>query len=64
MTYASVGHTDAMFFQFFEAQDVAPAMSPSEVARETEAQLELIRSEMNETLGRSPTEPLESRTEH
>lgn len=46
ITHASVGHTDAMFFQFFEAEGQPLALAPAEVAREVDAQLAVILDEM------------------
>lgn len=45
VTHASVGHTDAMFFQFFQADQDREPLSGAEVAEEAGHQLELIRSE-------------------
>ena len=50
VTHASVGHTDAMFFQFFEEDADSVTMSGAEVAAEAEAQLEAIRRELQEIL--------------
>ncbi len=56
VTHASVGHTDALFFQFFEADGDSVTMSVAEVAEEAEAQLELIGREWQEILNDvSPT---------
>ncbi len=46
VTHASVGHTDAMFFHFFERDSDVPPMSPESVAEEATAQLELIAREL------------------
>lgn len=46
VTHASVGHTDTLFFQFFEAEGQPLALAPDEVAREVETQLEVILGEM------------------
>ena len=54
----------AMFFQFFEAEDTPVAMSNVDVARETDAQLELIREEMAAILEPTPSHALESTREH
>jgi hypothetical protein len=51
ITYASVGHTDAMFFQLLEASG-AGASTPEEAAEEADAQLRVIREELEERLGR------------
>ncbi len=50
VTHASVGHTDALFFQFFEADGESVTMSVAEVAEEVEAQLDLIGREWHEIL--------------
>lgn len=55
VTHASVGHTDAMFFQFFEEDSDSVTMSGAEVAAEAEAQLEVIRHELEEILGPDST---------
>ena len=47
---ASVGHTDAMFFEFFERDDETPAPSPPSVASEAAAQLDAITEELVEAL--------------
>ncbi len=64
VTHASVGHTDAMFFQFFEADNAPVAMSDVEVAREADAQLDLIREDMAAILEPTPSQALESTREH
>lgn len=46
ITHASVGHTDAMFFQFFEPEGKIRTLSAEEVAREVDAQLAVILDEM------------------
>lgn len=53
VTHASVGHTDAMFFQLLESHDTPVEMAPEVVAQEADAQLELIREEMEAILGRA-----------
>jgi hypothetical protein len=50
VTHASVGHTDAMFFQFFQADGSAGLLSGDDVAEEAEAQLAVIRDEVKEIL--------------
>lgn len=50
VTHASVGHTDALFFQFFEADGDSVTTSVAEVAEEAEAQLDLIGREWQEIL--------------
>ena len=64
ITRASVGHTGAMFFQFFEAREVSVGLSPDEVAREADAQLELIQEETAAILGSTPAGRVDTSTEH
>lgn len=55
VTYTSVGHTDALFFQFFEADGAGPALlSGEDVAEEAEAQFEGMREEMRMILQDAP----------
>jgi hypothetical protein len=56
VTHASVGHTDALFFQFFEAQDAPLENSPGDVVREAEAQLALVEEELAQILEITPAE--------
>lgn len=49
VTHASVGHTDAMFFQLLGAEE-RDAADPRSFADETEAQLAGIRTELTELL--------------
>lgn len=51
VTHASVGHTDAMFFQFFEAPEAHVAKTPEEIVREAEAQLALVEEELESLVG-------------
>jgi hypothetical protein len=63
VTHASVGHTDAMFFQFFQADDREP-LSEADVAEEAGHQLELIRSEFSKVcahLSATASEPARER---
>ena len=46
LTHASVGHTDAMFFQLLEADGGPEATSVAEVADEVEAQLAALTAEL------------------
>jgi hypothetical protein len=50
VTHASVGHTDAMFFQFFGGEEAIDAVSDVDVAAEAEAQLETVRGQVQEIL--------------
>lgn len=55
VTHTSVGHTDALFFQFFEGDGVsAPVLSGDEVADEAERQLAEIRAEGEDILRQAP----------
>ena len=54
VTHASVGHTDAMFFQFFETDGVAPA-SATDIAGEAERELEAIHAELTAILAHEPS---------
>lgn len=54
VTHASVGHTDAMFFQFFEADGAAPA-SQADIAGEAERELETIHAEVAAILAHEPS---------
>lgn len=55
VTHTSVGHTDALFFQFFEGDGVsAPVLSGDEVADEAERQLADIRAEAEDILRQAP----------
>jgi hypothetical protein len=51
VTYASVGHTDALFFQYLEAQDVPVHSSPEEIIDEAERQLAMIEDELEQIVG-------------
>lgn len=50
VAHASVGHMDAMFFQFFEGDGVVSILSGDGVAAEAEAQLSVIGDEVREIL--------------
>lgn len=55
VTHASVGHTDALFFQFFEGDGVdGPVLSREDVSPEAEEQLEEIRDEAEAILRQAP----------
>jgi hypothetical protein len=51
VTLASVGHTDAMFFQLLEAQESAVDTSPETIVREADVQLALVEAELLQILG-------------
>lgn len=57
ITHASVGHTDAMFFQLLEAPGAPVGVAPEEIAREVDVQLASIRSEVAEVLEPAPRRP-------
>jgi len=56
VTHASVGHTDAMFFQFFEADGAGGVASPEEIKAEAETQLALIEVELARIVETTPAE--------
>jgi len=64
VTHASVGHTDAMFFEFFEAEGVTALLTGDDVAVEAEAQLDLIRDAVCEVLRQGKTGPAAARRGH
>lgn len=47
VTHASVGHTDALFFEFFEGEAGASLLSGDDLAAEAESQLSAIRDEVS-----------------
>jgi hypothetical protein len=51
VTHASVGHTDAMFFQLLEDSDAPIGLSAEQIVREAEAQLAVIREELESIIG-------------
>jgi len=51
VTHASVGHTDAMFFQLLEDTDAPVGLSAEQIAREADVQLALIREEVEGIVG-------------
>jgi hypothetical protein len=51
VTYASVGHTDAMFFALLEGQGGGDLTRPDEAAAEAVAQLRTIREELDAAMG-------------
>ena len=55
VTHASVGHTDAMFFQFFGSEEATGVVSGDDIAGEAEAQLETVRSQVREILEHAST---------
>lgn len=56
VTHASVGHTDALFFQFFEQQENPLENSPGDIVREAEAQLTLVEDELAQIVEVTPAE--------
>jgi len=51
VTYASVGHTDALFFQYLEAQDAPVQASAEEIIGEADKQLAMIEEELEQIVG-------------
>jgi hypothetical protein len=58
ITHASVGHTDTMFFQLLGASGTPVGTAAEEIAREADAQLALIREEVEQVLGEPLGAPL------
>jgi hypothetical protein len=56
IVHASVGHTDALFFQFFEAQERPIENSPGDIVREAESQLALVERELAQIVEVTPVE--------
>ncbi|MGD2045752.1 MAG: hypothetical protein PVJ80_01885 [Gemmatimonadota bacterium] len=56
VTHASVGHTDALFFQFFEEQEAPLENSPGDIVREAETQLALVEDELSQIVEITPVE--------
>lgn len=54
VTHASVGHTDAMFFEFFEADRDSQAPGEVGIAAEATSQLDLIHEELCLILSHAP----------
>ncbi|HET9948802.1 MAG TPA: hypothetical protein VFQ22_07760 [Longimicrobiales bacterium] len=50
VSHTSIGHTDAMFFHLLERSDTPMVWSPEELAEEVDAQLAMIREEMDAIL--------------
>jgi hypothetical protein len=57
VTHASVGHTDAMFFQLLGDADAPAALSAEQIAREADAQLALLREEVESIVGKAELAP-------
>jgi len=58
VVHASVGHTDAMFFQFFGPQENQVSQTPEEIVREAERQLVLVAQELSQVVDVTPAEPV------
>lgn len=58
VTHASIGHTDAMFFSLFEGSGIPDAPPTAELMTELRSQLEGIRAELREILGRGGEKPI------
>lgn len=56
VTHASVGHTDALFFSLFEGSGIPDTPPTEEMVREVRSQLDELRGELREILGRVPGE--------
>lgn len=56
VTHASVGHTDALFFALFQGSGIPDAPPTSELMSEVRSQLDAMRNEVREILGRLPGE--------
>jgi hypothetical protein len=56
VTHASVGHTDALFFQYLEDQDHPIRMPPEEIMREADRQLALVEEELAQVVQVTPVE--------
>ena len=54
VTHASVGHTDALFFQYLESEDTAVHASAEEIIDEADRQLALIEEELIQIVGVAP----------
>jgi hypothetical protein len=54
VTHTSVGHTDALFFEFFETEGSSSFPSGSDVHGEASGQLDQIEAEVREVVGRAP----------
>lgn len=56
VTHASVGHTDALFFSLFEGSGIPDAPPTEGLKAEVRIQLDGLRAELREILGRVPGE--------
>lgn len=54
VTYASVGHTDGLFFALFQGSGIPDSPPTAELMIEISDQLEALRAELTAVLGRSP----------
>lgn len=57
VTHASVGHTDAMFFWLFEGSGIPDTPPTGALLEELRSQLDAIRADLVEVLGRLPGTP-------
>ena len=64
IVHASVGHTDVLFFQFFEAQERPIENSPGDIVREAEAQLALVDEELAQIVEITPVEAASDRPDN
>jgi len=58
VTHVSVGHTDALFFEFFESEGADTVLRGPDALEEAGAQLDQIEAEVEETLGRPVRSPV------
>ena len=56
VTHASIGHTDALFFSLFEGSGIPDSPPRDELVLEVRTQLEAIRTDLRERIGRLPGE--------
>lgn len=56
IVHASVGHTDALFFQFLEANETPVEKTADDIVREAETQLTLVEEELAQIVEVTPVE--------
>lgn len=61
VTHASVGHTDALFFSLFEGSGIPDTPPTDEMVDEVRLQLDEIRGELRQVIGRIPGEEWRNR---
>jgi hypothetical protein len=62
VTHVSIGHTDAMFFQFFEGDGARSLLGGDDIAGEAESQLMSISSEVHTILEHAHSRSFEQET--